>query len=104
MTNKFSKEKLEELVDVVNYVDRDFEDGDHSLDCYFSKEDYDKLIALGWTDDDFSCVWHENDPDDFIYASLCYYPMNKESYETVPDVIDEFFKPLGIVPDQSCNG
>ena len=103
MTNDFSKARLESLVDEVNYIDATHEDEDHVLDVAFSKEDYDKLVALGWTDEDFDSVDH-SDPEYYAYASLSYYPWNKESYETVPGVIDEFMKPLGIYPDQSCNG
>ena len=103
MTNDFSKERLEALVDVVNYVDHDFEDENHMIDICFSKEDYDKLVEVGWTDEDFDRVDH-SDPEYYAYAALSYYPWNKGSYSTVQEVIDWFLKPLDIYPDSSVNG
>lgn len=102
-----TKDKLDELVSQVNYDQEGFEDEDHILDAYLTKKDYDKLIDLNWTDEDFNIVYEEEDdtdPDVSTYAVISYYPCNQYSYEKVPQVLEQFFSELGIELDQACNG
>jgi hypothetical protein len=109
MTNQFSKQQLDSLVGEVNYQQDGFEDEDHSFDIWFTKDQYDKLIELGWTDDDFYNVGpiSSDDDDEWLndhYCYFIYYPYNEDSYYTVDEVVTNFFKQLGWDIECPCNG
>ena len=101
MTNQFTKEVLDSLVSEVNYQQDGFEDEDHSFDVFFTKEQYDKLIELGWNDNDFDCVEFD---DGELFVFIKYFPCNEDSYSTVEDVIVSFFQQIGIDVEAPCNG
>ena len=99
---EFTKAKLDELVLAVNHNQDGFEDDSHSFDIVFDVEQYNKLIELGWNDNDFDCVDIDDVDDSLIY--IHYYPNNADSYTTVPEVIEAFFNEIGIDIEAPCNG